>query len=152
MILQGRYITHQALRALGARERITSVTSFRPRSSLIKDNSVLKTVRPISNLSELYYDYVTYRLEILEDRLREKRKIIMASRKGQKKFNTLAYKAFIKESMAFLKDTDAEVVEDNKVTPGYIEEMDYPDVVVGATEDATEDARPEKRARIDLAD
>ncbi|PVH91173.1 hypothetical protein DM02DRAFT_546313, partial [Periconia macrospinosa] len=32
MLLQGRYVTHQAMRARGGKERITSVTSFRPKS------------------------------------------------------------------------------------------------------------------------
>ena len=32
VILQGRYIVHKALRAYGSTERITSVTSFRPRN------------------------------------------------------------------------------------------------------------------------
>lgn len=148
MILQGRYITHQALRALGARERITSVTSFRPRSALLKDDSVLTTVRPISNLSELYYDFAEYRLEALEERLREERKKIMACRKAQRKFNSLEHKAFLDESIRFLKHMDNEIVDDSKVVPGYIEEVDFPDVVVGSSENS----RPEKRARTDLAD
>ena len=41
VVLQGRYIEHQALRALGQRERITMVTSFRPRSSSLPDDTVL---------------------------------------------------------------------------------------------------------------
>ena len=66
VVLQGRYITHQALRALGAKERITAVTSWRPRSPFVKDNSELRTVRPVSDLTELYYDFAEYRLEIME--------------------------------------------------------------------------------------
>jgi hypothetical protein len=62
VILQGRYITHQALRALGAKERSTAVTSWRPRSPFVKDDSELRTVRPVSDLNELCYDLVEYRL------------------------------------------------------------------------------------------
>ncbi|KAH7132109.1 hypothetical protein B0J11DRAFT_503291 [Dendryphion nanum] len=144
VILQGRYITHQALRALGAKERITSVTSFRPRSAAFKDDSVLTTVRPISNLSELYYEFAEYRLEILEERLRKERKDIMACRRARKKFDTLGRKKFLEDSIAFLEHTDNEIVEDNKVIAGYIDEINYPDVEVGAAE-----SRPAKRARIE---
>ena len=43
------------------------VTSFRPKCPLIKDDSVLTTVRAISDLSELYGGYAEYRLEMLEE-------------------------------------------------------------------------------------
>ncbi|ORX96060.1 hypothetical protein BCR34DRAFT_498011 [Clohesyomyces aquaticus] len=145
VILQGRYITHQALRALGAKERITSVTSFRPRSPFLKDDSVLTTVRPISDLSELYYDFAEYRCEIMEERLRKERKDIIARRRAQKKFDTLGHKKFLEESLAFMGHTNNEIVEDEKVIPGYIEEINYPDVAV----DAAESARPAKRARVE---
>ncbi|KAF2176703.1 hypothetical protein K469DRAFT_722098 [Zopfia rhizophila CBS 207.26] len=145
VILQGRYITHQALRALGAKERITSVTSFRPRSPLYKDDTVLTTVRPISDLSELYYEFAEYRLEILEERLRKERKDILARRKARKKFDTLSHKRFLEQSIAFLEHTDNEMVEDSKVIPGFIDELNIPDVVVGASDDA----RTAKRARVE---
>ncbi|KAF2474733.1 uncharacterized protein BDR25DRAFT_384101 [Lindgomyces ingoldianus] len=145
VILQGRYITHQALRALGAKERITSVTSFRPRSPFMKDDSVLTTVRPISDLSELYYDFAEYRCEIIEERLRKERKEIIARRRARKKFNTLAHKRFLEESIAFLEHTNSEIVEDSKVIPGHIKEVNYPDVVVGAPEEA----HSAKRARVE---
>ncbi|KAF2797653.1 hypothetical protein K505DRAFT_347074 [Melanomma pulvis-pyrius CBS 109.77] len=145
VILQGRYITHQALRALGAKERITSVTSFRPRSAFKKDDTVLTTVRPISDLSELYYEFAEYRCEIMEERLRKERKDMMARRRARKKFDTVGHKRFLEESAAFLEHSNREMVEDSKVTSGYIDKIDIPDVVVGATEDA----RPAKRARVE---
>ncbi|KAE8159766.1 hypothetical protein BDV40DRAFT_290629 [Aspergillus tamarii] len=70
VVLQGRYIEHQALKALGGRERISMVTSFRPRSPMIKDETVLTGVRGISDLNTLYSQYTEYRLELLEERLR----------------------------------------------------------------------------------
>lgn len=121
------------------------MTSFRPRSPFIKDDTELRTVRPISNLSELYYDFAEYRCEILEERLRKERKEIMARRRARKKFDTLKHKKFLEESIAFLEHTDHELVEDSKVRSGFIEEVDFPDVVVGASEDA----RPAKRARVE---
>jgi hypothetical protein len=145
VILQGRYITHQALRALGAKERITSVTSFRPRSAFLKDDTVLTTVRPISDLSELYFQFAEYRCEIMEERLRKERKDMSARRRARKKFDTLSHKRFLEESAAFLAHTNKELVEENKVIKGYLKKSDIPDVVVGATEDA----RPAKRSRVE---
>lgn len=56
------------------------VTCFRPRSPHIRDETVLTGVRGISHLSELYTQYLEYRLEILEERIRAKMK---AERKRQ---------------------------------------------------------------------
>jgi hypothetical protein len=142
--MQGRYITHQALRALGAKERITAVTSFRPRSPYVKDDTEMRTVRPISDLSELYYDFAEYRLEMLEERLRKERKEMMARRRARKKFDTPKHKKFLEESLDFLKHTDDEIVDNDKVIAGYIEEVDIPDVIVGASEEP----HP-KRARLE---
>lgn len=133
MILQGRYITHQALRALGATERITAVTSFRPRSPLLKDDTVLTTVRPISNLSELYSDFAEYRLGIMEERCRKQREELVAQRRAGKKFDTLGHKKFLEESIDFMEHTNHELVEESKVVPGFVEEeADTPNVVVSS--------------------
>jgi hypothetical protein len=130
VILQGRYITHQALRALGARERITAVTSWRPRSPFVKDDSVLSTVRAVSDLTELYSDFAEYRLEIMEQRMRRAREEIRARREAGIDFDTLGHKAFLQESTAFLAHTNHELVAKENVQPGVIETIDHPDVVV----------------------
>ena len=86
--MQGRYITHEALRALGARERITMVTSFRPKSPFVADDSVLSSVRPVSQLSELYYEFSEYRLQILEERVRTKLSEVRKRHHAGKKIET----------------------------------------------------------------
>jgi len=138
VILQGRYITHQALRALGAQERITSVTSFRPRSPFVRDDTVLTTVRPISDLSELYYEFGEYRLEMLEARISANLKRLRARRRAGKKFETRTFKRFLTEQEEFLKHTNNEVVEDDKVIVGYVEEVKVPDQRVGISNDPPE--------------
>jgi hypothetical protein len=130
VILQGRYITHQALRALGAKERITAVTSWRPRSPFVKDDSELRTVRPVSDLKELYPDFAEYRLDIMEQRIHFAKEELRARRKAGKKFDTLGHKAFLKESAAFLAHTDHELVAEDEVQAGFIETINVPDVVV----------------------
>jgi hypothetical protein len=132
VILQGRYIEHQALRAVGAKERITAVTSFRPRSPFVKEDTVLRTVRPVSDLEELYSDFAEYRLEIMEQRFRRAREELQASREAGGQFDTLAHKAFLQEAKDFLAHTDRELVPEDKVQAGFVETMDIPDVVVEA--------------------
>ncbi|KAF2810403.1 uncharacterized protein BDZ99DRAFT_310922 [Mytilinidion resinicola] len=142
VVLQGRYITHQALRALGAKERITSVTSFRPKSALVRDDTELRTVRPISDLSRLYYDFAEYRLENLEERTRVRLKELRERRRAGKKIDTVALKKWMTEQLAFLEHTNGEIVEEDKVMTGYIDEI--PDEPVEETAE-----RPTKRARVE---
>lgn len=103
----------------------------------------MTTVRPISDLSELYYDFAEYRLEMLEERLRKARKDMMVRRRAGKKFDTTEHKRFLETSIAFLEHSNSEIVEDSQVVRGFLPEVDLPDVAVGRNEDA----RPPKRAR-----
>lgn len=120
--MQGRYIEHQALRALGSTERITMVTSFRPKCPTVKDDTVLTTVRPISNLSELYFQFTEYRLEILEERIRAQRKALHENEKRGKKLNTKALKSFLYEQESFLAHMNKEMVDNDLVTMGSIDD------------------------------
>ncbi|GAM40450.1 hypothetical protein TCE0_039f12809 [Talaromyces pinophilus] len=120
VILQGRYIEHQALRALGATERITSVTSFRPKSAAIKDDTVLHTVRAISDLKELYHQYAEYRFEILQDRFQDVGRKLRDRKRANRPFDTAATKSFIREQIEFLEAMDREIVRDELVQMGYI--------------------------------
>jgi hypothetical protein len=119
VILQGRYIEHRALRALGTTERITMVTSFRPKSVFARDDTVLTTVRAISNLSELYSQYTEYRLEMLEERIRAHLKEIRQRKGAKRSFDTAASKAFLAEQEHFLAVMNREIVDEDKVTKGF---------------------------------
>ncbi|KAL2219066.1 hypothetical protein M432DRAFT_638677 [Thermoascus aurantiacus ATCC 26904] len=70
VILQGRHITHTAAPAANMPERITIVTSFRPRDPTLLDETTNANVRNKSHLTELYYQWTTYRLEVLAERAR----------------------------------------------------------------------------------
>jgi hypothetical protein len=139
VILQGRYITHQALRALGAKERITAVTSWRPRSPFVKDDSVLRTVRPVSDLRELYIDFAKYRLENFEHRIHRELEEMRARRQAGQKFDTQGHKTFLQEAINFLMRTNNELVAEDEVRTGFIETIDVPDVVVGEVVEPTRD-------------
>ncbi|CAM1508393.1 Fc.00g052410.m01.CDS01 [Cosmosporella sp. VM-42] len=70
VLLQGRYITHTAAPVTNMPERVTIVTSFRPRDPTILDETTNANVRNKSHLSELYYQWTTYRLDVLAQRAR----------------------------------------------------------------------------------
>ena len=112
MVLQGRYIEHQALRALGSAERITMVTSFRPKCPDLRDDTVLTTVRPISDLSELYFQFSEYRLEILEERVRSQLRVLREAKRGGRQLPITKLKQFLREQEKFLSHMDQEMVDD----------------------------------------
>ncbi|KAI1092928.1 hypothetical protein F5B19DRAFT_178545 [Rostrohypoxylon terebratum] len=70
VLLQGRYITRTATPATNMPERVTIVTSFRPKNPLLVDDMTNANVRNKSHLTELYYQWTTYRLEVIAQRAR----------------------------------------------------------------------------------
>lgn len=120
--MQGRYIEHQALQAFGGQERITMVTSFRPRSPRIRDDTVLTTVRPISNLSDLYGQTVEYQLENAETRIRHMLRNIRDSMKAGAT-DVKSIKSFLDFEIQTLSHLNEEIVEENKVRKGHLKEV-----------------------------
>lgn len=108
VILQGRYIEHQALRAFGQTERITSVTSFRPKNHTLPDDTVLTTVRAVSDLSELYFQFSHYRLRMLQDRVRDQVRKLEDLRLAGKKMDTSVMKQWLQCQEKFLAQMDKE--------------------------------------------
>ena len=51
-------------------ERVTIVTSFRPKNPLLVDESTNMNIRNKSHHSELYYQWATYRLDVIAQRAR----------------------------------------------------------------------------------
>jgi hypothetical protein len=101
--MQGRYIEHQALKALGGKERISMVTCFRPRSPFVPDETVLTGVRSISHKSQLYSQYTEYRLGILEERLRAKMREEKRRQVAKREFDTLGMRGWLIEQKGFLE-------------------------------------------------
>ncbi|KAK0703877.1 hypothetical protein B0T26DRAFT_628427, partial [Lasiosphaeria miniovina] len=118
VVMQGRYIEHAALPAVGAVERITMVTSYRPRSAAVRDDTVLTTVRPISRLPELYDQFATYRLEMVAERVREQLRRLAAARASGTALATRDIKRFLDEQERFLAHTNREIVDDADVAMG----------------------------------
>ncbi|KAK0258453.1 hypothetical protein LTS09_006712 [Friedmanniomyces endolithicus] len=146
VVMQGRYITHQALRALGAQERITMVTSFRPRSPFLPDDSVLSTVRGISRLPDLYYEFGRYRLEMLERRIQTQIKRLREDHDSGKKTDTKALKAFLDEQEQFVRRTNSEMIPEEEVIEGHQPEMGLENVKLPTPPEDEE--RPVKRTKV----
>jgi hypothetical protein len=110
--MQGRYIEHQALKAVGGRERISMVTCFRPRSPFARDETVLTGVRGISNRSELYTQYTEYRLEMLEGRIRARAGEERKRERAGREFDIGETRAWLIEQRDFIEAMITEIVED----------------------------------------
>lgn len=108
VIMQGRYIEHLALKAVGGRERISMVTSFRPKDAMAKDECVLTSIRPISEPNTLYSQFTSYRFKTLEERFR-----IMMERvqENRGKFDLQGVKDFLEEQKEYIDATMEELVE-----------------------------------------
>lgn len=111
VVMQGRYIEHQALKAFGGRERIAMVTSMRAKNPLVKDETVLTGVRGISDISALYHQYTEYRFEILEERIRHFQKQERSREIAQLPYNVASARKFIQEQKEFLEDMLEEIYE-----------------------------------------
>lgn len=106
VILQGRYIQHATLEAF-RKERISMITAFRPRCPMVRDEMVLTGSRPISDQSQLVYDYTMYRAKLLEARMRRFRKKLQEHFESARKFDVEWSKEFHQE---FLEATLAEMI------------------------------------------
>ena len=122
IVLQGRYIEHQALRCRGTTERITMVTSFRPRDPMLPDDTVLTTVRPISNLSELYFQFGEYRLEMLIERTHIQLSKMREAMQTGRKTDVKALKHFLREQEKFLAYMRREIIEEECVKNAEIDQ------------------------------
>ncbi|KAI1204693.1 uncharacterized protein F4807DRAFT_454516 [Annulohypoxylon truncatum] len=111
VVMQGRYIYHQALKAFGGRERISMVTALRPKSPFVRDETILTGSRPISNLAELYPQYTEYRLEVLEERFRTKLKEERRREVLRKPFDLVDIRGFLAEQKEYLESMLEELYE-----------------------------------------
>ncbi|KAK6072808.1 carboxylesterase [Seiridium cupressi] len=96
------------------------VTSFRPRCPLMRDDTVLATVRPISNIQELYNQFSEYRLEILEERIRQQLKDLRDANSSGRRVPTKRLKAFLDEQERFLAHMNREMIDDEMVVKGIL--------------------------------
>ena len=107
VILQGRYITHTAAPAANMPERITIVTSFRPKDPTLLDETTNANIRNKSHLTELYYQWTTYRLDVLAQRAH------IAAKELREKYeqNVNAYDPDGKKGLCRVETVDVKAIE-----------------------------------------
>jgi hypothetical protein len=121
-ILQGRILKHIATKPRGDyTERITSVCSFRPKDTML-DESPITTVKPselsASRFNDFYQEYMNYRLDVLQDRIKALKSQINDSIDKGERFNQLDTIEFIqKKIVEYAEHTwqEFEVVDDGLV-------------------------------------
>lgn len=86
------------------------VTSLRPKSPFVRDETVLAGVRGISDPSELYSQYTEYRLEALDERIRAKLKSENQRRRDQRPFQVEDVRAFLTEQKEWIEAMLEEIV------------------------------------------
>lgn len=102
------------------------VTSFRPKSATVPDDTVLNTVRPISDLSELYGQYSEYRLDLLEEKFRMLKKLCRARKEAEQRFDTTGVKKSLVEVRTFIDTMIVQMVDEDKVIQGFMEDTGVP--------------------------
>jgi hypothetical protein len=115
----------------------------------VRDDTVLTTVRPISDLSQLYGQFAEYRLEMLEERIRAQLKKIRHRRSAGKKFDSKTVKAFLQEQRDFIAHTNNEIVPEDQVVAGHLAEVVFPKLKDSAVYVNANANPPSKRARVD---
>lgn len=91
------------------------VIALRHRDPMIRGNVSLNNILLIADLSELYYQFGEYRLEMLEARIKHELKVLRAPHAAGEKTDTRALKEFLDEQIERLPMTNEEIVEDEKV-------------------------------------
>lgn len=106
-MLQGGEVQHLAARALGVKERISTITSYRADVSGLYDSSFITNIRPYSDNTVLYKQWTSYRLEKMKleiDRLQFE----ISQSPGC--LNTNAVEIFVEDQIKYLKRTSRQLI------------------------------------------
>lgn len=109
VMMQGGLITHVALKAMGMNERITMITSFRPKDPCKWDGSNLRNVKYVSNHDKLFEEWTRYRVEVLEKRAEAFKKSLVGLK--AKEIHAKA-KQWADEQNAYLDTTVTEMTDE----------------------------------------
>ncbi|KAJ8130589.1 hypothetical protein O1611_g3038 [Lasiodiplodia mahajangana] len=104
------------------RSSVTGQIYRAPSSSDPGDDTVLTTVRPISNINDLYNQFAEYRLQMLEERIRLQLKEIHDLSAAGRRVSTKKLKSFFEEQEKFLAHMNKEMVDDEDVVVGNIQQ------------------------------
>lgn len=93
------------------------VTSFRPKEPTVRDDSILATVRPVSDLNELYNQWTEYHVEIVEERCRRLVKKVRSRKRVGRDFDIGGVKNELEELRWILERTSREIVDEVEKKP-----------------------------------
>lgn len=119
VVLQGGCTEHAAFRTIGAHERVTMVTSFRPKDLALRDNSTLRNIGPeTSDMDEVHYQFAQYRLRLVRERvddflerlLERKRKLVG----GQEILRREELNGWVEQQVEHLRSTVHEMFDREK--------------------------------------
>lgn len=121
VVLQGGYTKHAAYRTIGAGERVSMVTSYRPRNINLRDNSTLRNISSAtSDMREVRYQWARYRLGLISERAQElccrldARKVALTE--DQAIVEQEEFKLWIGEQVDHLQKTSHELFDRVKTT------------------------------------
>lgn len=86
---------------------------------MVRDDSVLSTVRGISDLGELYYQFLRYRLEIVGERVGGMLRELEEGKREGRGVEVGRVKKFLGEMEDLLARTNKEIVEEGEVRRGH---------------------------------
>lgn len=85
------------------------ITSFRARNPFVADKSNLGNIRPISEQSELYFQWTQYRIDVLQKRLEGMRELLEEEHRLKKTTDKKRIKDFLVDQAEWLSDTNREI-------------------------------------------
>jgi hypothetical protein len=85
------------------------ITSYRPRDPFVMDSSVLTTIRPLTEHSELYFQWTEYRVEVLQERLRGMLKVLEEQHGANRRTDVVRIKKFLQEQEEWIASTNREI-------------------------------------------
>lgn len=78
---------------------------------MVRDTSVLTSIRPLSEPSELFFQWTEYRLEVLQDRLRVMLKDLEENHCADRPTDVKKIKHFLQQQEEWISATNREIVE-----------------------------------------
>lgn len=122
LVFQGGQILHAALPTINSSERITLVTSFRPKLSVPKglfyDMSHLGNVRRYSNLTVLYEQWQDYRFDVMIAHMAHMDKKMLEDQLARKRFDVDEYMVWRAALDQYYQKTIEEMVPEEQVKKG----------------------------------
>jgi hypothetical protein len=87
------------------------ITSYRPKDPFVRDSSVLTSIRPLTEHSELYFQWTEYRVEVLQERLRLMLKVLQEQHRAGRKTDIVRIKSFLQEQGDWIAGTSREIFD-----------------------------------------